>query len=918
MRPLIFLSLALASPLAASAHPESGAIIDPAPVLGDGTWQPVVHLEHPSFADDPEELLNLLETVASRAPFDALHIDPLVETDAGLVRLEDLLPPPPPLTEKYPEPPSAPVSHPGRADGALNGKAIYLSQCHGLIWYESLGRFSTQRPNLFSTIEDLHNPEAMSQVLTSYLENAGANVFTVKERDHNPVWTIVDNDDDTQRYSEAGGGFTTHRRGWGTPTGAIPFGHNPFDAGTSRRMPASEGGVASFTLTAPTTGMQAIYVSWVSGSDHAPDAHLRLTHGGGTIDRSFDQRVHGSTWQFLETLWLFEGEEITIEWVGDSAHADRFISVDAARIGGGTGVVSRFGQTTSRPRWEEGATLSTQFNGAPRGVYDPFSTNNNGNDVAARSRWASWESPAGEDAIYLSWHSNASAGGAARGTVTYIYEGGAGPPVTGSASLATAVQGEMILSFQSFWSPTWQDRGVRSAPFGEVNPGHNPKMPAALVELAFHDNAHDADYLKHPAFRRDASRAMYRGIVRYFAERDRVAPVFLPEPPVGLELVHSDNGELRLSWQAGPIGAPFGDAPTSYLVQTSSNGYQFSEGFSVSGTSTVLDAVPGQTIYARVIATNDGGRSFASEVMAGRRSPDGYAPVLIVDAFDRFETGQLDWDTIPWGIGNVMRFRPERVNPYNIINRHAEAISAAGWFYDSISDERLGDIDLDSYDLVVWATGEESTADETFSTTQQRLLRPWWERGGAIWTSGAEILWDLDARGSGEDRAFAQDVLGALLQADSAGTDRAHGVDLLEGLDLSFPAETSPYPVEWPDELTTTRPVIARYETGTVAAIFGERVALFGFPFESIGDREARIETARRLLPALVPDYDPPEAQEPRPGDPDEDPAETDRRLRIGSLSGCGCSTGAAPAGWALLLGAGWLHMRRRRRRCRA
>lgn len=914
MRSLAPFSLLLAVTTPALAHPEAEFSFLETPVNAEGIWRPTVHLHDPLLADDPEELLNLLEDLASEAPYDALHVDPLVQTPDGAVRLEDLLPTSAPVPEKYAEPPNAPASHPGRADGPLSGRSIYLSQCHGLIWYDSLGRFSTQRPNLFSTIEDLHNPEAMSQYLTAYLENAGASTFTVKERDPNPVTLIVDNDDRTDAYEEIGEGFTSHPRGWRTPSEPLTYGQNPFDNGTSRRMPAAGGGIARFTIDPPTTGPQAIYLSWVSGSDHASDAHVRITHKGGVIDRTFDQRVHGSTWQFLETLWLTEGEPITVELIGDSREQGRFLSIDAVRVGGGLSKVSRFGQTTGRPRWEEGAILATQYNGAPRSVYDPFNTGNNGNDVAARSRWASWESPTGEDALYLSWHSNASAAGNARGTVTYIYEGNAGPRVTGSYALAAAVQEEMVYSFRANWETTWQDRGVRSAAFGEVNPAHNAKMPSALVELAFHDNALDAEFLKHPRFRRDASRAMYRGIVRYFAERDGFQPVFLPEPPIGLRLQHTGGGELQLSWQPGPVGAPDGDAPSGYLVQTSPDGYLFDEGFAVSGTSTVLDVAPGETVYARVIATNSGGHSFASEVMAARRSPDGWSPVLIVDAFDRFETGQLDWDTMPWGIGNVRRFRHERVNPYNIVNRHAQAITEAGWYFDSISDERLPDVDLDSYALVVWATGEESTLDETFSTEQQRILRPWWESGGAIWTSGAEILWDLDARGSAEDRQFALEVLGARLRADSAETESAHGVDLLEGLDLSFPAETSPYPVEWPDEFESSRPVIARYSTGTIAAIYGERVALFGFPFESIADPGVRTEVARRLLPAMVPDYEPPEVPdtEPDPNDPDADPDVGSDRLLIGSLRGCGCSTSASSGGWALLLGALVLLRRRR------
>jgi hypothetical protein len=67
---------------------------------------------------------------------------------------------------------------------------------------------------------------------------------------------------------------------------------------------------------------------------------------------------------------------------------------------------------------------------------------------------------------------------------------------------------------------TWTDRGTPTAAFAETSPAHNDEFPSVLVELAFHDEANDAAYLKEPGFRLDASRAMARGIVRYFADSD--------------------------------------------------------------------------------------------------------------------------------------------------------------------------------------------------------------------------------------------------------------------------------------------------------------------------------------------------------------------------------------------------------------
>lgn len=885
------------------------------PVDADGTWRPVL-AETALPGLDPDDAELLLEALAARAPLDALTLEPHIETWDGVVPLESYFPEPTPVPDKEPPLRGRPVDHPGAADGALSGKAVYLSQCHGYRYSTSLGRFGTQRPNLFDTVEDFHNPEGMNQFLRIYLENSGAKVFTAKERDHQSNEVILD--DGQPGYSETGNGFRDGLAGFGERA-TYRYGENPFRTGGTRLVDASSGAVATWTATVPEDGSYAIYVSWDSDPGNASDAHYRITHPGGTIDRRFDQRVHGSTWQYVEQLWLSAEAPVTIELIADSEDRGATLSIDAVRIGGGIANIERYGRASGVDRWEDAAVQYVQFNGAPTSVYDPSGDGANGSDPSSRSRWADWEHPQGEDALYLSWHSNATATGGARGTVTYIYEGSRGEAYPGSSALAWAVQEEMIDAFQMNWEPAWRDIGVKKAAFSEVNPSHNNEMPAALVELAFHDNPTDIAYLKHPRFRLDASRAMYRGIVRYFAERDGERPVYLPEPPVALSAVHDENGRIRLSWSPGQVGAPFGDAPTGYLVQTSTDGRAWTEPVGVTGTSTLLDVARGQQIFARVIAENEGGHSFASEVVGALRSPDGQPAVLVVDAFDRFETGQLEWEDALWSVGPVRRMNAARVNPHEIVVSHGLAVGAAGWPFDSVSDEALDGVDLSTYQVVVWAAGEESTVDETVSDSQQDRLRAFWEAGGALWLSGAEVLWDLDAKGSSADKDFAAAVLGATLANDDAGTERVLGVGLLEGLDLRFDASDAPYPVEWPDVLASERPVIARYEGGGTAGVLGERVALFGVPFEAMhggagrGD-ELRAEVAYRVLTGLSPDYTPPEGVQPGTRSDNRSVAglvADDPRAPI-PAGGCACATAGDPHwGWLLMVGMGLLWRRR-------
>ncbi len=629
-------------------------------ILGLSAAQ-TVDIEVPAHtARDPSAYAEALELGASRLGLEATGVRLVVrQADGSLFPAERLLPAAPavPLKEQ-PVVDGPPVDLHGPSEGSLSGKAIYASQCHGWIWSDSLGRFATQRGNAHSTVEDFHNPEGMNQYLIRYLENAGAVVFTTKERDHNTSMAISDNDGDG--YSESGSGFETGPAGF-LDAGPWDYGDDPFDAGTTRRFASDGGAVAAWIPEVPRDGQYALYVSWDSDPDNTSMAHYRITHPGGVIDRWFDQRVHGSTWQYVETLWLPAGVEgLTVELIGDGSEGG-WVSADAVRIGGGMGDVQRHSESSGRPRFEEGAILYNQYNGAPTSVYDPYG-DGNGSDPSTRSRWAAWEHPGGEDAIYLSWHSNAF-DSTARGTTTYYYEGDY-TPVTGSGDLAESVQNEMVSAIGAMWSDDWYDRGVNRAAFSEVSPYHNDEMPSALVELAFHDNEQDAWYLKEPDFRNDMSRAMYRGIVRYFAERDGDAALFLPEPPEDLSIVHDADGKLLASWVAGPSGDPFGDPAVSYMLYRSKDGHSWDNGTAVEGTQTTVSAKPGEMVFVRVAAVNSGGRSFPTETLGARRSPDGWAPVLVVSAFDRLQGSNLVWEDVPT-LGWVVRMPLERVNGFD-------------------------------------------------------------------------------------------------------------------------------------------------------------------------------------------------------------------------------------------------------------
>lgn len=780
--------------------------------------------------------------------------------------------------------PPFPLDLPGASVGSLMRTEVYLSQCHGWMWFDSLDGFSTQRGTWFGTVEDFHNPEGTNQALAPFLHNAGADVWMVKERDLHDAWAIADNDG--EGYAEAGAGITAGAAGF-ADNGAWAYGENPFEGGSTRDLPV--GSSATFTMSAPASGWTALYVAYVADPGHSGEAAYTVTSRGVSLVHTVDQTAHGSTWRYLDTLWLERGDPVT---VGLSA-ASGTVSADAVRLGGGSGVIERHGETTGRPRWEESAILATQFNGAPAAIYDPYN-DGDGSDPAARSLWASWEHHHERDAVYVSWHSNACDGCDARGTSVYVYDAAcsAGAPIAGSEELASLIQ-EEIMAVGEAWDPDWQDRGVQSDCFSEVNPSHNDEMPAVLIEIAFHDTEADIEILKEPLFRIDAARAIYRGIARYV---DGDGVTFLPEPPQALSLRNTADG-LRLRWEAGWVGDLWGDAAEAYVVQTSADGRAWDTGTEVSLTNAMLEAGIGELIFARVVATNQGGVSFPSAVVAARRGTT--APILLVNAFDRIDSGQLQVEDLGGSLGEVVRMDLAKINAGDILVPHATAIAAAGWPFDSADDEAMGD--LGAYELVIWATAEESTVDASFDTDQQALVRAFVADGGALWASGAEIFWDLGERGSAEDNAFAVDVLGAAYAADDCGCQEATGEGLLAGLTLAF---GEPYPVEWPDELDPVGEVLARYPDGEPAGALTGRVAVFGFPFDAMNDAGVRAEIAARLLPALLPDWVPADT-----GGPESKPKATRPGRPVPMSGGCGCDGGGFPAGaaavWLTVL-VGW------------
>jgi hypothetical protein len=352
-----------------------------------------------------------------------------------------------------------------RATGTLAGKTVYLSAGHG--WMYSAGAWRTQRGNTHALVEDFITIEGVDEYLVGYLQAMGAYVVPIREADLNPNAVVVD-DADAVIEGEVAEVASTDA-GWGAyPTPFENGALQPFATGGARKLvaTATESGRAVYAAAVPESGYYNVYLSYVQGPDRAPDAHVIVKHAGGEAHLRVDQRRHGSTWMLLGR-WYFEaGGDAAVAIANDSAKPGAAISFDAVRLGGGMAPHARGGATTGRPAFESAAAYSTQLLGAPRTVYEYFGAGADGNnDVVSRPRFAAWEHEDGEDAVFLSWHTNAPSPG--RGTMSIAY-GNTYPccrglddfaGTAGSLELLHAVHDQIVADLRAGFDPAWPSQG---------------------------------------------------------------------------------------------------------------------------------------------------------------------------------------------------------------------------------------------------------------------------------------------------------------------------------------------------------------------------------------------------------------------------------------------------------------------------
>jgi N-acetylmuramoyl-L-alanine amidase len=786
--------------------------------------------------------------------------------------------------------------------GALNNVAVVLNPGHG--WVDDGSRWRVQRSKLWDNLEDFGNAETFMHYLAPALLNAGARVQPVRELDAQTNMVIVDNGMGSPQYVETGSWSTSTANGFVMRTGASWNGTltNPWGNANATRFVATVNGTptatATYTVNVPATGFYNVYISWSSGTNRTSSAHWQVRHSGGNTSFRVNQQRDGATWFLLGNFHFVAGSpenQRQIVALNDST-AGGLLTVDAVRIGGGMGDVARRANGISgRARWSEEACNYLQFTGMLASTLMSGDNTSGLNDEQLgwgnRPQFANWEQARdneGTATVYLGWHTNAFNGGCSGGTEQNGTARGSGVfrdtdarAIPRTVALATAMNTAYVNAMRRIYNlPTWQDRGITaSSGYGESSQPNLGNVAGVFFEALFHDNQADTQIYLDPKMRETAARAMVQGLISFNG-----GTVFPPETPVRPRVTHLGNGQARIEWEPGPVRTdtmPFGSAATTYRVYFTQNGYGFDNGVNSNGqTSLIIDAPPGQTLMFHIRAVNSAGVSFPTEVLAVRTPAAGQTPVLLVNAYNRFDRFLPPLVPAVQGCANnlVRSLDPRRFNSRNYAIQHADALAAAGVAFDTASEGAIeaGRINLANYRTVIWASGQEAEVDSADPTNDTAIkpnartaIQNFLIAGGNLFISGSEIAWNY-GRTNGPtqaERDWLQNNLRATLTADSAfvytATPTAGGVFDSVG-PITFDDGTGDtYNVRFPDvlaPLSGATTVLNYGPTGTngIAAIeyFGPvassprnaRVLFLGFPFETI----RAVNTRRALMAAAL------------------------------------------------------------------
>ena len=554
----------------------------------------------------------------------------------------------------------------------LQNRHLSLWASHGRYYNTDKDQWKWQRPNLFCTTEDLFTQTIVVPYLIPMLQNAGAVVFTPRERDWQKQEIIVDNDDPKEKasYQETINGKKWQdcdSLGFASSPGFLSDGENPFRKGTVRQAKATrrkKTSQASYQPLFKEAGRYAVYVSYQTLPKSVSDAHYIVYHKGQKTEFTVNQRMGGGTWVYLGTFDFDSGcNEFNRVVCTNHASKRGIVTTDAVRFGGGMGNIERGGRTSGMPKCLEGARYYAQWAGAPDYVYrGRQGADDYADDINARSLMTNW---LGGGSVYmpamdgkhvpielsLALHSDAGYNHDGKSTwgvlsicTTDFNDGmlNSGISRMVSKDFAQALRDNLVEDLsQEFGS--FGKRYVWDRNYSETR---LPEVPSAIIEMLSHQSFPDMRIAQDPWGKFCIARSIYKTILRYVSSNHDSKYVVQPLPPQNFS-VEIEDGYAHLSWTAQQDKAEPTARPTSYIVYKAEGQGGFDNGTVVKRPNCHFKMEPGKLYSFKVAAVNAGGESFPTETLTARHDPAATKTVLIVNNFHRLASPQVvDNDSI--------------------------------------------------------------------------------------------------------------------------------------------------------------------------------------------------------------------------------------------------------------------------------
>ena len=557
------------------------------------------------------------------------------------------------------------ISRPNEISRGLQDRHIAIWQSHGNYFKNDKNEWGWQRPRLFCTTEDLFTQSFVLPYVIPMLENAGAIVYTPRERDTQKNEIIVDNDTpNASLYLEVGSKkahwAAAPIKGFAQKKAIYRDGENPFTDGTCRFIPTErkkknkDQAFAEWVPTLPAKGEYAVYVSYRTLPNSVSDAKYLVFHNGGVTEFKVNQKIGGGTWVYLGTFEFDKGNNnYGMVVLSNESSEHGVVCADAVRFGGGMGNITRGGKTSGLPRYLEGARYSAQWAGMPYEVYAGRKGENDyADDINTRSNTINYLSGG---SVYnpqqpglgiplemtMALHSDAGCSKTdeligSLGIYTIDFNNGklnTGIDRYASRDLADILLTQIQKDIYSSYNLSWTRRSMWNRNYSETR---LPATPSTIIELLSHQNFADMQLGHDPNFKFTVGRAIYKGILQFVAGQHDKEYVVQPLPVSNFAIrFGKKKNTLELSWKGENDPQEPTAQPREYIVYTRIGYGGFDNGTLVSKTSHTVKIEPGLVYSFKVTAVNRGGESFPSEILSAYKAKRERERVLIINGFDR-------------------------------------------------------------------------------------------------------------------------------------------------------------------------------------------------------------------------------------------------------------------------------------------